>query len=143
MNEPAPAAPLDALIARCRADVSSHMTGGACPEEDLRQIEAMVRQPLPAPFRAFLSDLGGGVFYLKHEIFGPRRVMIHDIELVPDLLSFRTWLGTAVPPNMLPIHRADGRIHAVDLGTGAVRPLGITSPCYADFTTFLERVVLP
>jgi len=138
-------ASLEALIARCEADRGAHMTGGGCTEMELRSVEDALRQPLPADFRLFLSRLGGGVFYLKHEIFGARRVMIHDIELVPDLLSFRAWLGTAVPPNLLPIHRADGQIHAIELGGARanVRSLNHTGPCYPRFSAFLEAFVLP
>jgi len=133
----------DALVARCRADSAAHMTGGTCSEQELRNVEEILRRPLPAVFRSFLARQGGGVFYLRHEIFGAHRVMTHDIELVPDLLSFRAWLGAAVPANVLPIHRADGRIHALDLDAGCVHPLGAASPCYPTFSEFLERVVLP
>jgi hypothetical protein len=135
---------IEILLARCEADRNRHMAGGGASEDELRSVEDALRRPLPEPFRLFLQRLGGGVFYLKHEIFGPRRVMIHDIELVPDLLSFRTWLGAAVPPGLLPIHRADGKIHALDLdaGRGLVRPLGAAGRTYPDFTRFLEDVVL-
>jgi hypothetical protein len=137
--------PLDAFLARCEADAGVHMTDGACTERELRGVEERLGQVLPAPFRAFLARLGGGVFYLEHEIFGAHRVMIHDIELVPDLLSFRAWLGAAVPAHLLPIHRAGGRIHAIELGVGpcaAVRPLDGNGRQYRDFTAFLESVVL-
>jgi hypothetical protein len=137
--------PLDVLVARCEAERGMHMTGGGCSEAELRCVEASLRGPLPGPLRSFLCRMGGGVFFLKHEIFGARRVMIHDIELVPDLLSFRAWLGSAVPPDLLPFHRADGQIHAIELGEGrgGVRALNGAGTNYADFTTFLQRVVLP
>lgn len=121
------------------------MTGGPASDDDLRGVEEALRRPLPEPFRLFLQRLGGGVFYLKHEIFGARRVMIHDIELVPGLLSFRTWLGSGLPSGLLPIHRADGRIHVLDLDAGPcapVRVLGGGGRGYPDFTRFLEDVVL-
>jgi len=136
---------IEILLARCEADRNRHMAGGAASEEELRSVEEALRRPLPEPFRLFLRRLGGGVFYLKHEIFGARRVMIHDIELVPDLLSFRSWLGTAVPAGLLPIHRADGKLHVLDLDAGPcapVRPLGAPGRTYPDFTSFLEQIVL-
>jgi hypothetical protein len=122
------------------------MTGAAAAEDELLALERVLGFPLPAPYRFFLRRLGGGVFYLEHELFGPRRVMVHDIELVPDLLSFRAWLGAELPPAVLPIHRMDGRIHVLDLQTGACRRLDATAGArddYADFTAFLETVVLP
>jgi len=146
-TNPAGAAPLETLMARCEADRASHMTGSACAEVELRLVEHALGQPLPPAFRLFLSRLGGGIFYLKHEIFGARRVMIHDIELVPDLLSFRAWLGPRVPAHLLPIHRADGVVHAIELGDSpqsAVHRLedpGAAS--YPDFAAFLRHVVVP
>src|SRR5689334_14415900 len=80
--------PIDSLLRRCEADARVHMSNGGSSEEDVLLLERSLGRTLPDPFRLFLRRLGGGVFYLKHEIFGPRRVMIHDIELVPDLLSF-------------------------------------------------------
>jgi hypothetical protein len=121
------------------------MMGGASTEIELRGLEETLGRPLPEAYRLFLRRVGGGVFYLKHEIFGAHRVMIHDIELVPDVLSFRTWLRT-MPPTQLPIHRADGRIHVIDLDTGECAPLGPAvagQPRYRDFATFLAATVLP
>jgi hypothetical protein len=137
---------LEALVARCQADCTSHMTGGPCREGELRCVEEALGCPLPGAFRLFLSRLGGGVFYLQHEVFGAHRVMIHDIELVPDLLSFRTWVGTRVPPRLLPIHRSGERIHAIDLDGGlsaAVVPLSGGGPGYSDFASFLGSVIVP
>jgi hypothetical protein len=136
---------LETLLARCEADRTLHMNAGGCPETELQRIEAAVGQPLPLPFRVFLSRLGGGVYYLKHEVFGPRRVMVHDIELVPDLLSFRHWLGEIVPRTALPIHRADGVIHVLELAgdhAGSVRSLDEGGHRYPDFTSFLEAEIL-
>jgi hypothetical protein len=144
-GSPALSARLEALIAQCQADRGSHMTGGGCDESELRAVEDVLLQPLPPDFRLFLSRLGGGVFYLEHEIFGARRVMIHDIEMVPDLLSFRTWLGRSAPADLLPVHRAGGRIHAIELGRhpcSSVRSLS-DAVVYPDFSTFLQHVVLP
>ena len=133
---------LQAVLARCEADAARHMTGGPCSESELRHMEDALGAPLPSPYRIFLSRLGGGVYYLRHEIFGAHRVILHDIELLPDALSFRTWLGPDVRPMLLPFHRAGGRIHALDLeSAGRVVVLGGSEPGYPDFTTFLEQVV--
>jgi hypothetical protein len=137
---------LEALIARCENDRAAHMTGGGNTERELREVEVALGRPLPEELRLFLSRLGGGVFYLSHEIFGARRVMIHDIELVPDLLHFRSWLGPAVPPHLLPIHRVDGRVHAIELVDGpcaAVVSLSEPGRRYPCFCDFLGRVVAP
>src|SRR5262245_10375647 len=126
---------MDALISQCQAHCRDHMTSGPCAEAELQSIEDRLGAPLPPLFRLFLQRTGGGVYYLRHEIFGARRVMIHDIELVPDLLTFREWLG-AVPGEWLPIHRSEGRVHAIELGQGEsarVRPLDGVGPTYPDF----------
>jgi len=140
-----PGSPFEALIRRCDNDRASHMLGGPCSELDLRAVEQALGLPLPPPLRLFLSRMGGGVFYLKHEVFGARRVMIHDIEIVPDILSFRAWLGPEVRPDVLPFHRADGRIHAMALGGdgSAVHVLGETEARYPDLTSFFRQVVVP
>ena len=133
---------LQAVLARCEADAPRHMTGGPCAESALRHLEDALGAALPSPYRLFLSRLGGGVYYLRHEIFGAHRVILHDIELVTDVSSFRTWLGAEVPAAWLPVHRAGHRIHALDLqGSGRVAVLGGSEPGYPDFTTFLEQVV--
>jgi hypothetical protein len=135
----------ESLLARCEADASLHMTGGGCPEPELRRIEEAIGYPLPVPYRLFLGRLGGGVYYLKHEIFGCRRVMTHDIELVPDVLSFRRWLGDMVSRNALPFHRADGRIHVLELSgdqAGLVRSIDEGGDRCSDFASFLEEFVV-
>ena len=145
---PMPAEPswpkrLEAAIARFTADDALHMTGGPCLERELRHVEEAIGQPLSPAFRLFLARMGGGVFYLNHEIFGAHRVILHDIELVPDILSFRAWLG-ATPPLLLPFHRTGLRVHALDLAgppAGRVVVVGSADPGYPDFTTFLEQVV--
>jgi hypothetical protein len=137
---------LESLIVRCEADRASHMTGGANSATELRAIQEALGHPLPHELRLFLLRLGGGVFYLKHEIFGARRVMIHDIELLPDIVHFRARLGSAVPAAVLPFHCVDSQIHAVELGDGpcagvlALDETGIRYPTFADF---LEQVVIP
>src|SRR5688500_6397413 len=110
---PIPATPrMDELIGCLRAARDLHIVGSGGTEDDLRATEERLGHPLPSPFRHFLQRQGGGIYYLRHEIFGARRVMVHDIETVPDLLSFRQWLGASVPAGWLPFHRSEGRIHA-------------------------------
>jgi hypothetical protein len=142
--EPSWPSRLQAVVARCQQDAALHMTGGPCTEQELRHLEDALGRPLPPGYRTFLARLGGGVFYLRHEIFSAHRVMVHDIELVPDVLSFRQWLGVGVPPGLLPFHRAGSRIHALDLDgapSGRVVVVDSPEPGYPDFVTFLEQVV--
>lgn len=129
-------------------DSAQHLTGGATSEDELERFEQRAGIALPASFRAFLTRFGGGLYFHGHEIFGPSQVCIHDIELVPDLLSLRRWLlgqGQEVPPDWLPFHRARGAIHLIDVRPGSldrVRALGGSAE-FPDLASFLEAVVLP
>ena len=137
---PSPAS-LDQMLEAMAGDRSLHLGGEPSDEADLRRVEVRLHLPLPAAFRTFLTRLGGGVFYRRHEIFGAQRVMIHDIELVPDLLSVRSrWPD--LPAHLLPIHREGEHVHVLDLESGAVLPLP-AGPGYPDFQSFLARVVVP
>src|SRR3954468_24338318 len=136
---------IDELILRCEAEGGLHITGEGNADEELVGIETRLGHRLPTPYRVFLRRLGGGVYYLRHEIFGARRVMTHDIELVPDVLSFTQWLGRTVPAGWLPIHRSAEGVHVIQLGVAdpaPVRALGGVGITYADFTSFLEALVL-
>jgi SMI1/KNR4 family protein SUKH-1 len=163
--EPSWPSRLQAMVARCQEDAALHMTAGPCTENELRYLEDALGAALPSAYRAFLARVGGGVYYLRHEIFGAHRVMVHDIELLPDVLSFRHWLGIGVPPGLLPFHRAGARIHALALeGPDAGRVVVLEASArrseapprslstvpsgdasaeagYPDFVTFLEQVV--
>jgi hypothetical protein len=132
---------LEALLARCAAGRALHMTSGPCGDDEVWDLERTLGAAIPEPFRTFLMRLGGGVFFMRHEIFGAHRVMVHDIELVPDILSFRNWLGT-VPSMWIPVHREEEQVHVLELNTGRVRPLEGAGTIYPDFEDFLERVVL-
>ena len=129
-------------------DRERHMIAGPASDEELARLEAGLGKKLPAPFRALLSRFGGGLFYNGHEIFGPVRAMVHDIELVPDLLSVRQRLidGGELPEGFIPFHRARGVIHLLDvreeIGTGQIVPLSQAAP-HPDLPSFLETVVLP
>jgi hypothetical protein len=123
-------------------DAERHLTGGPCSEQDLQRLEAALGHSLPADLRRLLARVGGGVFYDAHELFGARRVMIHDIELLPDLLSLRRTLP-GVPPDALPFHRSGSLVHVIELAEPArITPLGGGSG-YADLASFLLEVVIP
>jgi hypothetical protein len=130
------------LLERIEKDASRHQTAGPAPEADLAKLEAVLGHALPPSFRAFLARSGSGLYYERHEIFGPLRAMIHDIELVPPLLG----VCRGLPHGVIPVHRADSVIHFMDLRGGA-EPVPVfsllSSDRYPDFTSFLRDVVVP
>ena len=136
---------LEDVLDTFERDATAHMTGGPALEADLRQLESAIGHPLPGPLRTFLSRLGPGLFYQGHEIFGPLRVMIHDIELVPSLASMLARLKEQhLPEGLIPFHRGNGVVHLVDLrgpqpGRVVSLPYGSN---YSDLTEFLKAVVL-
>jgi hypothetical protein len=139
---------LDAVLDAFARNEKAHLSGGAASEEDLRRFEERAGIALPLSFRAFLSRFGGGLYFHGHEIFGPQHVVIHDIELVPDLLTVRKWLaaqGIEVPGDLVPFHRARGVIHLLDVRPeGAGRVLTLGGPAtFPDLAGFLETLVLP
>jgi hypothetical protein len=141
--------PLEAAIAALERDAAEHLTVGPIGADELLQLEERLGVRLPPAFRRFLERLGGGLFYQRHEIFGVRRVLIHDIELVPDLVTFcrRVEAGDERPARgLLPFHRAGDVVHLLDLRGGpaspAVRALD-GSGGYPDFEAFLESLAPP
>jgi hypothetical protein len=111
-------------------------------EADLAALESATGRPLPDVYRRLLLRLGGGLYYDRHEVFGGRRMMVHDIELVPSALSMRSTLaaaGAAAPPYMLPFHRDGAVLHWLDLRDGRVQGTGGRS---MDLAGFLASVVL-
>lgn len=140
---------LDEVLDAFAQSPDQHVLGTRSTEAELTRIEQALGARLPPSFRAFLGRLGGGLFFRGHEIFGTRRLMIHDIELVPDILSVRRTLeaqGVEIPERSIPFHRARGTIHFMQLdgGAGAGRIVSIppAEPC-PSFESFLEIVVLP
>jgi hypothetical protein len=129
-------------------DLDRHMVAGPAGDEELARLERGLGRPLPPPLRAFLSRFGGGLFYNGHEILGPTRTMVHDIELVPDMLSVRQRLVEegSLPEGFLPFHRARGVLNLIDarevIGTGEIVSMSQSAP-YPDLASFLETVVLP
>jgi SMI1-KNR4 cell-wall len=137
------------VLAVLERDRDRHMTAQPASEREMDLLEETLGQRFPEEFRTLLARLGGGIFYERHEVFGPRRLMVHDIELVPDLVSFRRRLITAGGgescQDYVPFHRADGVVHLLDLresGGPAVVSLDGTRS-YPDLVRFLEEVVLP
>ena len=116
------------------------------PEDELDRLERALDHPLPAELRELLGALGAGLYEHGHEIFGPVRVMIHDIELVPDILSVRARLAASggLAPGLVPFHRLGGRVHlvrAVGPRAGEVvsLPAGAVFP---DLAAFVDQVLL-
>jgi hypothetical protein len=139
---------LDQVLAAFTRDMDRHVTGGSASDTDLRRLEGVIGHRLPNSFRAVLTQLGGGLFFHGHEIFGPQRVMIHDIELVPGIVSVRDWLAHSrgLPEGLIPFHRARGVIHVLDLRLNDAneRVSRLDGPDeYPNLATFLETVVLP
>ncbi len=139
---------LDQVLEAFERDKAEHVLGSPSTEEELARLEQALGAPLPLPLRLFLARLGGGLFFRGHEIFGTRRLMVHDIELVPDILTMRRALeaqGIELPDGAIPIHRARGTVHFMRLDSGAagrIESIPPSAPC-PDFSSFLEIVVLP
>lgn len=134
-------------LAALERDAARHLTQ-PCSEHDLDALEEALGRRLPADFRALLARVGGGILYDTHEVFGARRLMVHDIELVPDLLSARRGLearGLGWPPHLAPFHRCRGAVHLLDLsqGEGSAPVLAQDGRPCGDLPAFLESVVLP
>jgi hypothetical protein len=128
-------------------DHAQHITSGPAGEDELQRLEAAVGHPLPESYCALLALLGGGLYYDRHEIFGPHLVLIHDIELVPSLLAMRQRLekerGHALA-GLLPLHRSGTRIHLIDVRASSGRVVTMDGPeTYPDLAAFLDAVVMP
>jgi hypothetical protein len=140
---------LDEMIERIALDQAQHMTGGPSTPADLQQLEERLSISLPDAYRVFHARLGAGIYYQHHEMFGCRRVMIHDIELVPDIVSMQRLLArqNAPPPaGLFPLHRGAGILHLIDLNPGPQRGMVVRVPeqaSYPDLAAFLEAIVLP
>jgi hypothetical protein len=139
---------IDQALAVLEHDHVSHLTQ-LCSEKDLDQLEASLGRRLPTSYRALLARVGCGILYDRHEIFGGRRLMLHDIEMVPDLLSLRARLeadgSRRWPETLVPFHRTCGVFHLLDL-SGGEGPVPVTAAetgrTYPDLPDFLEAVIL-
>ena len=76
--------------------------------------------------------------------------MIHDIELVPDLLTTRARLAAnarCLPDYLVPFHRFGQLFHLLDTRRirreGALVLAADASAAYPDLASFLDAVVLP
>jgi hypothetical protein len=142
-----PAADLEAALAALERDAAQHLTAGPADAQELRRMEEQLGVRLPAAFRRFLERFGGGLFYECHEIFGGHRVLIHDIELMPDIVTFCRGQREGAPwrsGEYLPFHRAGSVVHLLDLRdpdvpSPAVRSLD-GSVSFPDFVSFLESL---
>jgi hypothetical protein len=136
-------AELEVLLERIERDMARHTTAGPAGEASLAQLEQTLGHVLPPALRLFLARLGGGLYYERHEIFGPARAMIHDIELVPPIGR----VCTGLPAGVIPVHRCRDIVHFMDLrqrGPEPVPVFSLVSPRrYADFTALLREVVIP
>jgi hypothetical protein len=134
------------MLSRLERDREHHMLSPAAPA-DFEALERELGAPLPPPFRRLLEVLGGGILYERHELFGPCRLMIHDIELVPDVLSMRAQLRKrpgGLPARLLPLHRCELLLHHVDASRPDVAPVmrDDGSEAYPTLAAFLEGFLL-
>ena len=119
-----------------------------CSPRDLDLVEEALGLRLPATYRALLQRIGGGIFYDRHEVFGARRLILHDIELVPDILTVRRQLaeaGRMGGANLVPIHRCGPDLHLLDVsrGDGPAPVVNEAGRSWPDLPDFLADVVLP
>ena len=137
---------MDQALATLEHDRARHLTQ-RCSEQDLDLLEQAIGRRLPADFRTLLARVGGGILYDDHEVFGGRRLMVHDIELVPDVLTVtrqRAETGQPWPLHLVPFHRRKGRLHLLDVSGGECpRVVDEDGHSWPSLPAFLEDVVLP
>ena len=97
---------------------AEHLRFEPVPREQIAELEARLGRRLPPELAAMLETVGNGIFFGKEELFGPRRLMVHDIELLPDMMSVKA-ATRGLPDEWLPFHRCDGMLHVVDLSPEA------------------------
>jgi SMI1/KNR4 family protein SUKH-1 len=93
---------------------SEHLRFEPVPHEQIAELEARLGRRLPLELAAMLEAVGNGIFFGREELFGPRRLMIHDIELLPGMMGVKA-ATPGLPDEWLPFHRCDGALHVVDL----------------------------
>jgi hypothetical protein len=137
---------LETLLQRFESRRNDARMVSPASDEELRRIDEALGRPLPASLRALLHEVGAGLYEGGHEIFGPSRLMLHDIELVPDLLSVRARLMAegVLHPHFLPFHRGGATFHLIRTeGPGAGCVVSLPSGrVYADLVSFIEQVLL-
>ena len=122
-----------------------HLRFGAVPREQITALEAFLRRPLPPALTAVLETVGNGIFFGKEELLGPRRLMVHDIELLADMMTVQAQ-APELPESWVPFHRCDGVLHVVDVSPEAFGqvhswPDGAVRGDIADFLT--DRLTPP
>lgn len=137
---------MDEALLMLEQDRARHLTQ-PCSERDLDLLEQALGRRLPAEYRALLARVGAGILYDDHEVFGSRRLMVHDIELVPDVLTVarqRADGGRPWPAHLVPFHRSQGRVHLLDVSDGGnAAVLGEDGARWRSLPEFLHEVVLP
>jgi len=137
---------LETLLHRFESGRSDARMTSPASDEELRRIDEALGRPLPVPLRALLREVGSGLYEGGHEIFGPSRLMLHDIELVPDILSMHARLTAegVLHPHFLPFHRGGATFHLIRTeGPGAGCVVSLPSGrVYADLASFIEQVLL-
>jgi hypothetical protein len=113
-------------------------------DAEIARLESGLGAALPEAVRHLLRAAGAGLYPGGHELFGPMRLMIHDIELVPDMLTMRSRLASPEGPDLVPLHRGEGVVHFVRVrgeraGEVIASPGGLT---YADVWSFVAAVIL-
>ena len=93
---------------------AEHLRFEPVPHAQIAELEARLGRRLPLELAAMLETVGNGIFFGKEELFGPRRLMVHDIELLPDMMSVKA-ATPGLPQEWLPFHRCDSVLHVVDL----------------------------
>jgi hypothetical protein len=140
---------MDAVLARLASDSEQHLEGPPATEEEIERLESALGRRLPSEARRLLIRFGGSVLYEGHEIFGAQPLFIHDIVMVPDILTIRAALrrGRPLPVELVPFHRADGVTHFLDLShaTDSTAPVVSLDGAerFASVAEFLAMVVTP
>jgi hypothetical protein len=139
--------PMEDVLAQLEGDEAQHLEGPAATEDDLSRLEAELGRRLPSDFVRLLRRFGGSILYDGHEIFGPRPLFIHDIVMVPDILSMRAALrrGRPLAAELVPFHRGGGVTHLLDLTNATDTTAAVValdgSARYASLADFMAEVV--
>jgi hypothetical protein len=133
-----------ALAAEIGRRETEHLRFGPVPRAEIAALEARIGHRLPAALASALETVGNGIFFGKEELFGPRRMMVHDIELLPDMMTIKAGIA-GLPADWLPFHRRDDVVHVVDLSEGAFGQVRSwpDGAAHGDVGDFLARCLTP